>query len=295
MPSLEDFCQELYEGKKEISVPKDKVTELSSGWYVSKYNLPHQGSKGSWRNGRLHAHDMGDRYSVHLDRVDPKQHSITHMIEDAPLTLFLWTGVQGAVNLARDDKKFIDAANKNLRPMFIIGIVLLGLGLLLAIEQTFVLGIISFGAALGLIVLGLVFNWNGLSKRDQEKYWYNFIIGILAIIGAVIAISFPRFTIALLVLTLIVWTLGSGLFLLFGRGDKMLFDQGSMVPFVMGIISLTIGLLLLFAPSIGLNILLILVGGLLVLIGLMQLFSAITIFRHIRRVKRNQEAGSNSR
>jgi uncharacterized membrane protein HdeD (DUF308 family) len=291
MPSLEDFCQELYKGKKEIDVPKEKVTELSQEWYVSKYNLPHRGSKGSWRNGRLHAHDMGDHYSVHLDRVDPKQHSITHMIEDAPLTLFLWTGIKGAFSSVVEDEKFIDEASKNIRPMFVIGIVLLGLGLLLAIEQTFVLGVISFGAALGLIILGLVFNWNGLSKRDQERYWWNFVIGILAIVGAVIIIYFPRLAITLLVLTLIVWTLGSGLFLLFGRGDKMLFDQGSMVPLVMGIISLALGLVLLFAPSVGLQILLILVGLLLVIIGLMQLISAITILRHIRRVRAENGKG----
>ncbi|MCJ7517632.1 MAG: hypothetical protein MUO18_06695, partial [Methanomassiliicoccales archaeon] len=73
MPSIEDFVQDLSQDKNEVSVPKDKVTELSPGWYVSKYNLPHKGSKGSWRNGLMHAHDMGDHYSVHLDRVDPKE------------------------------------------------------------------------------------------------------------------------------------------------------------------------------------------------------------------------------
>jgi uncharacterized membrane protein HdeD (DUF308 family) len=289
MPSLEDFCQELYEGKNEIKVPKDKVTELSPGWYISKLNLPHRGSKGSWRNGRLHAHDMGDHYSVHLDRVDPKQHSIGHMIEDAPLTLFLWTGIEGAFTSAIESGKFIEEADKKIKPMFVIGIVILGLGLIFAIEETFTLGIITFGMAIGLIVLGLVFNWNGLSKRDQEKYWYNFIIGALAIVGALFVLAFPSFVIFLLVLTLIVWTLGSGLFLLFGRGDKLLFDQGSIVPLIMGMISLSLGLLLLFVPSVGIHILLLLIGGLLTIIGLMQLYSAVSLYRHVRKLKGSKE------
>ena len=97
MPSIEDFVQDLSKDKKEIIVPKDKVTELSPGWYVSKYNLPHKGSKKSWRNGRLHAFDMGDHYAVHLDRIDPKDHSIAHMIEDAPFMLFIWEEFRGCL------------------------------------------------------------------------------------------------------------------------------------------------------------------------------------------------------
>jgi uncharacterized membrane protein HdeD (DUF308 family) len=285
VPSIEDFTQELYQGKREISVPKDKVTELSPGWYVSKYNLPHKGSKGSWRNGRLHAHDMGDHYSVHLDRVDPKEKALSHLIEDAPLMLFLWTGFRGGLSMVMD-KDQLATAEKTLKPMFLIGLILLGIGFLIALGQAFALGIIVLAAIVGLLGLGAFFTWQGVSRRHEKGAWLNFVIAIIAFTFGIVIIYYPKFALALLVFAMVVWTLASGIFLVFGRGDKLLFDQGSIVPIIMGIISLALGLFLLFSPDKGLSLIIALGGLLLIFIGVMQLVSAFAILRSVRKNKR---------
>jgi uncharacterized membrane protein HdeD (DUF308 family) len=283
MPSIEDFVGELDEGKKEVSVPKDKVTELSPGWYVSKLNLPHKGSKGSWRNGRFHAHDMGDHYSVHLDRRDPKEHSFGHIIEDAPLLLFLWTGFRYATVSVKDEKSHSAAVDKGLMPSVIIGLGLTVIGLLIAINQIIVLGIIVIAAFLALLVLAAVFIWQGVNKRNQERAWLNFVIGIAAFVLAIVIYYVPSVALGLLVFAMMVWTLGSGLFLIFGRGDKLLFDQSSIAPLIMGVISMVLGIILIFSPFKGLALVISLAGLLLAFIGAMQLISALIILRARRR------------
>lgn len=92
MPSLKDLVQDLYHGKKEVYVPKSEITEPLTEWKVSKYNMPHKGSKGAMRLGRLHAHDMGDHFAVHLDMVDPDLSPFGHLKVDSPFLLFVYTG-----------------------------------------------------------------------------------------------------------------------------------------------------------------------------------------------------------
>ena len=52
------------------------------------------------------------------------------------------------------------------------------------------------------------------------------LVGTVTIIIAVVIYYFPSVSFWLLLLILAIWTLGSGLFLIFGRGDKLQFDAG---------------------------------------------------------------------
>lgn len=283
MPSIEDFTQDLYKDKREVFVPKDKVTELSPGWYVSKHNLPHLGSKGSLRNGRLHAHDMGDHYSVHLDRIDPKKHGIGHLVQDAPLMLFLWTGFKGASLSV--SKEYTDqvASDKGWLPQVVIGLALLIIGLLIVTSIIMDLGLILSATIAALVIIGVVFIWKGLNYRRGETVWVNILIGMVAIAIAIIIFYHPTAAFIWLLFVLAFWTLASGIFLIFGRGDKLLFDEGSIVPIIMGIISLALAMLLIINPTMGVNLVIILVGVLVAFIGLMQFISGLIIRQSSKR------------
>ena len=279
MASIEDFVQDLYKDKKEVFVPKEKVTELSPGWYVSKYNLPHQGSKGSLRNGKMHAHDMGDHYSVHLDRVDPKEHGVGHLVEDAPLMLFLWTGFRDAPMAIKKEYTQEVASDKGWLPQAVIGLALLIIGCIIATDTILALSLVLFATIAALFVFGAIFIWKGVSYRRGRRVWVNVLIGVIAIALAVVIYYYPSAAFKLLLLILAFWLLASAVFLIFGRGDKLLFDSGSIAPMIMGIISLGLALLLIIDPKAGISLVFTLAGLVIAFIGLMQLISGLIIRR----------------
>jgi uncharacterized membrane protein HdeD (DUF308 family) len=279
MASIEDFVQDLYKDKKEVFVPKEKVTELSPGWYVSKYNLPHQGSKGSLRNGKMHAHDMGDHYSVHLDRVDPKEHGVGHLVEDAPLMLFLWTGFRDAPMAIKKEYTQEVASDKGWLPQAFIGLALLIIGCIIATDTILALSLVLFATIAALFVFGAIFIWKGVSYRRGRRVWVNVLIGVIAIALAVVIYYYPSAAFKLLLLILAFWLLASAVFLIFGRGDKLLFDSGSIAPMIMGIISLGLALLLIIDPKAGISLVFTLAGLVIAFIGLMQLISGLIIRR----------------
>jgi uncharacterized membrane protein HdeD (DUF308 family) len=272
MPSIEDFVEDLFKDKKEVTVPKDKITALSPGWYPSKLNLPHKGSQGSWRNGRLHAHDMGDHYSVHLDRIDPKVHSISHMIEDAPLMLFLWTGFRDASKGLKGRKaEGQESPSNTWIPHVVVGVTLLLIGIVIMAYNALALSAVYLAAAAALLVLGLVFIWRGLGIRNKKMVWISLLIGAIEISMAAVIYFDPGIAFWLLLLTLALWTLGSGFFLIFGQGDKLLFDAESLAPIIMGIFSSVLAIILIFNPTSGVNIIITLAGLLVAFMGLMQI------------------------
>jgi uncharacterized membrane protein HdeD (DUF308 family) len=285
LPSIEDFTQELFDGtKKEVEIPKEKVTQLSPGWTISKINLPHKGSKGSMRNGRLHAHDMGDHYSVHLDTVDPEASSFGHLVKDAPLVFMIFSGFKGAVALSKgDDLDDMDAAKKAMKPMAIIGTVFLILGILIMAEQMIALGLFVLATIIGLIGMGVVFIYKGAMKRDDEGAWMNFGVGIVAFLMGILILLYPGLALFFLILALVIWTFASGLFLLFGRGDKLLFDEFSIVPLTVGFISLIIAIMLILNPMGTLTTVVWIGGLLLFLIGAAQAISALLIYNTMRK------------
>jgi uncharacterized membrane protein HdeD (DUF308 family) len=289
MPSIEDFVKDLSKDKKEVSVPKDKVTELSPGWYVSKYNLPHKGSKGSWRNGLLHAHDMGDHYSVHLDRIDPKEHSIGHMIEDAPLMLFLWTGFKDASkSMKREKLESREVPSSKWMPHVVIGLALLLIGIIIAADNVLALNLIYFAATTALLVLGVAFIWKGVGIKQKKMVWISIFIGVIAVIMAVVVYYYPSIASWVLLLALAFWTLGSGLFLIFGRGDKLLFHTGSIAPIIMGIVSLVLAIILVIYPASGLGVVITLAGFLVAYMGLMQIAAGVILRKAWSLVTENQ-------
>jgi uncharacterized membrane protein HdeD (DUF308 family) len=282
LPSIEDFVQDLFKDVKEVMVPKDKVTELSPGWYVSKYNLPHKGSKKSWRNGRLHAFDMGDHYSVHLDRVDPKDHGIGHLIQDAPFMLFMWVEFRDASRSIHEVKgKDHGSEDRRWVPGFVIGIALLLVGIFIALNSALTLTFIYTAAAGAMLILGLAMIWKGLVNKHHKITLINMLAGSAAIVMSVVIYFLPGIAFWMLLLVMSIWTLGSGLFLVFGRGDKLLFDPGSIGPIIIGIFSLAISILIFIKPVSGLEVVVTLGGILIAFIGLSQIVVGVIYGKHL--------------
>ena len=268
MASIEDFVQDLSEDVREVMVPKDKVTEISPGWYVSRFNLPHKGSKKSWRNGRLHAFDMGDHYSVHMDRVDPKDHGIGHLIEDAPFLLFLWVEFRDASRSMREVKgEDRSSDDRTWIPNILLGIALLLGGTFIALNSALALTFIYAAAAGALLILGVTVIGKGLFDKRQGRALINILGGSAAVIVSVVIYLLPGITFWILLLAMAIWTLGSGLFLIFGRGDKLLFNAGSIAPIIIGLFSLALSIVIFMNPSAGLNVVITLGGVLIAFIG----------------------------
>jgi uncharacterized membrane protein HdeD (DUF308 family) len=153
-------------------------------------------------------------------------------------------------------------------------------------EQRFALGLFVLLSILGLLGIGGVFIYQGIKNHGHDGTWVNFIIGAAAIVMGIVIVYYPGVALLLLVLTLVIWTLASSVFLIFGRGDKLLFDEFSMVPLVVGVISLIVALLLIFDPM-GTLTLVVFIGGLLLfLIGAAQVVSSVVVYRALRKDKK---------
>lgn len=70
----------------EIEVPKDVVPILPKD--AKETNLgDKRGAKKQYRYGNLHIREYDDRYTVHMDKVDPRKDPLGHLIHDAPEVL----------------------------------------------------------------------------------------------------------------------------------------------------------------------------------------------------------------
>ncbi|HEX2615755.1 MAG TPA: hypothetical protein VHL10_09695 [Nitrososphaera sp.] len=72
---------EFVDGDGNIIVPKSvrPIIDLSETAIGSK-----KGAKKQYRYGNLHIREYDDHYAVHMDRVDPLQDPLGHLLVDAP-------------------------------------------------------------------------------------------------------------------------------------------------------------------------------------------------------------------
>ena len=72
---------EFIDGDGNIIVPKSvrPIIDLSETAIGSK-----KGAKKQYRYGNLHIREYEEHYSVHMDRVDPMQNPLGHLLVDAP-------------------------------------------------------------------------------------------------------------------------------------------------------------------------------------------------------------------
>ena len=270
MPSLEELVQDLYHGKKEVDVPKSSITEPITNWKVSKYNIPHKGSRGAMRLGRLHAHDMGDHYSVHLDMVDPDTSPYGHLIVDAPFLFFIYSGFatiwQMLGQSLADEGGYHRASGWSQALGMVSGLFLIALGIIITIYPDFLalgtvllLSMASIGFGAFTLMEGLL---KGMGKVDKVKV----TLGAVLIVVGAFGLAFRLMIALALVLFLAFWNLSTGVYMLRHRKDGSSPFIG-YISIILGAASLALGTLLIFNPWFALELIFSLVGVLIAFFG----------------------------
>ena len=78
---------------KEIEVPKHLRQFMLEGAQETKLG-DKKGAKKQYRYGNLHIREYDDKYTVHVDKYDPRSDPIRHLVWDAPEVLI---GLAGAI------------------------------------------------------------------------------------------------------------------------------------------------------------------------------------------------------
>ncbi len=285
MPSLEDLVQDLFHGKKEVYVPKSEVTEPLTGWKISKYNIPHKGSIGAMRLGRLHAHDMGDHFAVHLDMVDPDISPFGHLKVDSPFLLFVYSGFATVWMLMGQSLagEFEGSAVSKwvLASRLMSGVFLIIIGVIIAIFPNFL--------ALGTIVLlsiasigfGAFTLAEGTIRRQEGIDPTKIVLGIVLIVVGVVGLMFRLLIGLALMLFLAFWNLSTGIFMIRHRKDGYSPFVG-LISLAMGVASIVIGLALLFDPWSTLELIFSMVGVFIALFGITRLVGGLTILKKVQ-------------
>lgn len=286
MAALEDKVGALYQGTPKVSVPKGEIEPLSGAWTKSKINLPHKGSKASYRNGRLHAHDMGDYFEVHLDRVDPDKQAVQHLIEDAPLVFWFWTGFSFASHSAsglqdRHKESWLDTWGIRIA----LGLILVALGIVIGTDPFRGRALAFLALVLATSAIAVLSLYKAAKGWKRGKGRSDLWMGIFALVMTAVLIVFPNTVMVIMFLALTVWTMGSALFLLFGRGEKLLQPRDSLIPIILGLLSLGMAISLLVWPSQAINLVFFLAAVLIIFIGAMQVLAGLLIWSYGRKVR----------
>jgi len=77
----------------EIEIPKQLRQFLLDGAEETKLGNK-MGAKKQYRYGNLHIREYDDKYTVHMDKYDPRSDPIRHLVWDAPEVLI---GLAGAI------------------------------------------------------------------------------------------------------------------------------------------------------------------------------------------------------
>ena len=285
MPSLEDLVQDLYHGKKEVYVLKSEITEPLTGWKVSKYNMPHKGSQGAMRLGRLHAHDMGDHFAVHLDMVDPDLSPFGHLKVDSPFLLFVYTGFSTVWMLMgkslAGESEGTRVSKWVLTTRVVSGAFLILVGILIAIYPNF----LALGTVVLLCIASIgfgIFTFAEATIRHRDGVDPTKIaLGIILIIVGVVGLMFRLLIGLALMLFLVIWNLSTGIFMIKHRNDGYSPFIG-LISLALGVASIVIGLALLFDPWSTLELVFSMVGVLIILFGMTRVISGLTILKKVR-------------
>lgn len=70
----------------DIEVPKDVRPMMFEGAKETMLG-DKRGAKKQYRYGNLHIREYDDKYTVHMDKIDPRKDPLGHLIHDAPEVL----------------------------------------------------------------------------------------------------------------------------------------------------------------------------------------------------------------
>jgi uncharacterized membrane protein HdeD (DUF308 family) len=281
VPTLDDQVADLWTGTSKVSVPKSSVTGPLEGWKTSKYALPEPGSKGSMRKGRLHAHDHGDAWEVHLDHYDPDLNPLKHLIVDAPVLVFLSHFMIAAVKGAGEQ---LEAAaeeglllryrsRRNWGSRLALGAVLTFLSLFMLLEPSITLGVVEMAITLALFAFGAMTIYSAMAEGAENANGVRLALGLMLICFGILSFLFSDLVFALFLIFLALWMIITSYYLLRGRtkGVRGLEGTGTLV---LGLVSLFIGFLTILDVNFGALFLLYFLAVIILAFGISQILFA---------------------
>jgi len=289
LPRLDDFLQPLSEGVWEVAVPKDSVTEpLDEGWIKSDINVPSPGTVASYRKGRYHVHEMKDEWRVHLDRYDPKENPLLHLIDDAPFLLMISdTFITLISDIRRNEFKnteeVLEEQKREWRLSTLSGIFLLLFGIYISSNpfSTFQ-GIFGLIIPSAISVLGLVMIIEPFRNKKSGTFtWTDVIRGLAVFFAGIVAFYLPlRLWVTGLMAILGLWMLASAVALLIRvKKGRSAVPEGFISRMVIALISLPLSVYMFIEPIAVIGILLIVMGLITCLIGLLLFVNGIRLWR----------------
>ena len=94
---------------KEIEVPKQVRQFMLEGALDTKLG-DKKGAKKQYRYGNLHIREYDNKYTVHMDKYDPRSDPIRHLMWDAPEVL---VGLAAAIISGSKVGSYLYSKNKN--------------------------------------------------------------------------------------------------------------------------------------------------------------------------------------
>ena len=292
MQRLEDLLEPLHEGVWEVVVPKSGVASpLSENWVLSRMNIPSPGTLASYRFGQYHLHEIATEYRVHLDRYDPKEHPVLHLADDAPLVLMVIDTVAALVcdsknAFRRDTSEVLTEQTKAWKMVAICGIFMLLFGLQILSEPFIVFGniLMLIIPLLFLALFVLLLKSAFVMRPFRLQSIGRFIVGLG--IAFIAASSFFLETDELagtFLFVLAIWTFASAWLSLkrVFRGPQAV-PEGFYLRLVVGILSLTVAFMTLFAPEAVSAILMYILAGIALLVGIYLLAEGMALRKRMR-------------
>ena len=118
---------------KEIEVPKQLRQFMLEGARETRLG-DKKGAKKQYRYGNLHIREYDNKYTVHMDKYDPRSDPIRHLVWDAPEVL---VGLVGAIIGGSNVGSYLYNKNKNAKQSSILS------GLIASIVTGYVSYVIS--------------------------------------------------------------------------------------------------------------------------------------------------------
>jgi hypothetical protein len=100
----------------EIEIPKQLRQFMLEGAEETKLGNK-MGAKKQYRYGNLHIREYDDKYTVHMDKYDPRSDPIRHLVWDAPEVL---VGLVGAIIGGSNVGSYLYNKNKNAKQSSIL-------------------------------------------------------------------------------------------------------------------------------------------------------------------------------
>ena len=251
----------------------------------------------SYRKGPLHVHEYVEEYRVHLDRYDPEKHAILHLVDDAPMLLMIWGTVstlsKEAAEAARggmEDRMHSLSGTYRARILVGTAIVLIGaIVFLFPLEGATFLFLYALPAAV--VFLGVAELFGALYQKKEAKL-VDVVIGSIVVALGLILFVITGFEVLVVLISLSVWLLGSGsLSLRAYKRARMVSKKDATPKLYVGVISLAMGVGVLFLPLEMFLILMLAFGIMIMLVGAVLVASGFGLRHASKAIESRQMQG----